>query len=103
MSRWDKYLNVLEDYFEKETTHAAVVLGCSEMLSIEFWRSCEGSWRDVGLGAGGLQARNSISVNTRHVLGQFQAKLYVGGQTSSRWCGVEVWRGRYHSGVALDI
>ncbi|GBM85668.1 hypothetical protein AVEN_55187-1 [Araneus ventricosus] len=28
---------------------------------------------------------------------------YVGGQTSSRWCGVEVWRGGASSGVILVI
>ncbi|GBN77639.1 hypothetical protein AVEN_41979-1 [Araneus ventricosus] len=34
-------------------------------------------------------------------VGMLQAKSYVGGQTSSCWCGAEVWRGAASSGVIL--
>ncbi|GBM08990.1 hypothetical protein AVEN_229031-1 [Araneus ventricosus] len=37
------------------------------------------------------------------VLGLFHVKSYVGGQMSSRWCGVEVWRGGASSDVVLVI
>ncbi|GBL99307.1 hypothetical protein AVEN_126803-1 [Araneus ventricosus] len=36
-------------------------------------------------------------------MGPLQAKSYVGGQTSSRWRGVEVWRGTASSAVVFDI
>ncbi|GBO36272.1 hypothetical protein AVEN_216986-1 [Araneus ventricosus] len=36
-------------------------------------------------------------------VGMFHVKSYVGGQTSSRWCGVKVWGGGASSGVVLVI
>ncbi|GBN78435.1 hypothetical protein AVEN_94405-1 [Araneus ventricosus] len=35
----------------------------------------------------GFQARNLIPLKIRRVLDLLHAKSYVGGQTSSRWCG----------------
>ncbi|GBN61375.1 hypothetical protein AVEN_37294-1 [Araneus ventricosus] len=44
------------------------------------------------LGSEGFQVRNPIPLKLRRLLGLLHAKSYVGGQTSSRWCGAEVWR-----------
>ncbi|GBN69000.1 hypothetical protein AVEN_44080-1 [Araneus ventricosus] len=45
------------------------------------------------LGARGFQVRNPIPLKIRRVLVPLHAKSYVGGQTPSRWCGAEGWRG----------
>ncbi|GBO28066.1 hypothetical protein AVEN_37790-1, partial [Araneus ventricosus] len=42
----------------------------------------------------GFQARNPNPLKIPRVLGLLHVKSYVGGQTSSRWCGAETWRGR---------
>ncbi|GBL83416.1 hypothetical protein AVEN_110715-1 [Araneus ventricosus] len=41
----------------------------------------------------GLQVRNPIPLKIRSVLGLLHDKSYVGGQTSYRWCGAEIWKG----------
>ncbi|GBL83396.1 hypothetical protein AVEN_110700-1 [Araneus ventricosus] len=43
-------------------------------------------------GTGGFQVRNPIPLKIRRVWGLLYVKSYVGEQTSSRWCGAEVWR-----------
>ncbi|GBL80097.1 hypothetical protein AVEN_172118-1 [Araneus ventricosus] len=56
---------------------------------------------------GGLMVRNEprnrIPPKIRRVLGLLQVESYVGGQTSSRRCGAEVWRRGASSGVVLVI
>ncbi|GBM06435.1 hypothetical protein AVEN_49848-1 [Araneus ventricosus] len=42
-----------------------------------------------------------IPLKIRRVLGLLHVKSYAGGQTSSRCCGAEVWRGDNGSGVDL--
>ncbi|GBM44634.1 hypothetical protein AVEN_90388-1 [Araneus ventricosus] len=54
-------------------------------------------------GRGGLMVRprlwgrrvpaSRLDLKIRRALGLLHSKSYVGDQTSSRWCGVEVWRG----------
>ncbi|GBM00488.1 hypothetical protein AVEN_111720-1 [Araneus ventricosus] len=63
-------------------------------------------WRngkDSALGSKGFQVRKLIPLKIRRVLGLLHVKSYVGGQMSSRWCGVEVWKGGVGSGVVHVI
>ncbi|GBO41812.1 hypothetical protein AVEN_41427-1, partial [Araneus ventricosus] len=60
-------------------------------------------WPSGQVSAGGFQVRNPIPLKIRCVLDLLHVKSYVGCQTSSRWCGAEVWRGGANSGVILGI
>ncbi|GBN72142.1 hypothetical protein AVEN_33227-1 [Araneus ventricosus] len=50
---------------------------------------------------GGTTGSKPDSTEDPRVLGLFHVKSYIEGQTSSRWCGAEVWRGATTSGVVL--
>ncbi|GBO35833.1 hypothetical protein AVEN_147952-1 [Araneus ventricosus] len=41
----------------------------------------------------GFQDQNPIPLKIRRLLGLFHVRSYVDGQTFSRCCGAEVWRG----------
>ncbi|GBN03008.1 Techylectin-5A [Araneus ventricosus] len=49
-----------------------------------------------------FQVRNPIPLKIRRVLGLLHAKSYVGGQTSSRWCGAIIWCAT-KTGFILDM
>ncbi|GBN99360.1 hypothetical protein AVEN_237988-1 [Araneus ventricosus] len=59
------------------------------------WRALPVSINDLGGRVGVVvrfQVRNPIPLKIRRVSGSLHVKSYVGGQTSSRWCGAALWR-----------
>ncbi|GBM36367.1 hypothetical protein AVEN_176062-1 [Araneus ventricosus] len=93
-----------------KTTRPTAFSPLSEQLPVEIRpTSIEVAWPvTAGLGVRVIKAerfhvRNPIPLKIRRVLGLLHVKSYVGGKTSFRWCGAEVWKGADLSGVVHVI